>query len=1562
MKKFLFLLIVCFSIITLTNEVEAQYGSHITEPFEMNHHITSYLDTNTGYLYLAGDNRYYNLGDGTTTQSNYYFASYKNGDANDKFINPIDWDFEIYHSAVIDSDGTLWTTGNGTSGMLGNGSTTSSTVFKQVSLPNNLKATKVIASRGSCTLVLLEDGNLYGVGSSSTVGVTNNYQFTQMNNKLPIGDQDVVEFQGGDTATLLLTSKGNLYTIGSSNGCGGSGSWDTPKLTNVVQIDLMYQSAYALKNDGTVWCSGSNSDKQFGFTGSASTYTQSPLSLEDGEFVTSVKGGIGTGYIQTNKGNLYVTGTNSQGQYGDGTKISCSVFTKKHTDVAFFDVGEYQTGVLFKDSSLKFFGYNNFGQLGIGNTNTVIDATSPEADLIAPEDDNTGVGLTPAVSLPIYEPDISIWPSEKVEELTQDEIDEATTSTTPIQPGEAFDDGSSNIFVDDNGKVYILSAPAIKSSTEITSTIEFDNNDFLRVNYQNIDFSSGVLEGYKLKITIEGDNSDYRNSFFYGTDQDLESSYPKAVGKYIVTSTLLNTRYETKTTIESYFEIVESTYLPTANNINEYLNNTSIITGVNTVTRLKEDILNGIKYEDFLLGDFTEVEGTTRQYYIDGDFSNLNFNHVNISFGTTQSSSSLSDITTPGDYYCRINVSPDNYKSETLYIKFTIDGVITPEGEFTHNTPIVPSSIDFNTPYNISINNTTISSSQKHILSFIDSNNKFITSFEATEENIANFDLYPKNSGTYQVISTIKDSNDNTLSVKYSSTYKINTLSTSQVFQPQELIDKAVDNISANGTYRIDDDIKESINSYLSDYLSLNDVYIVDELNIVLLTKDNYKNYLEVSFYTSKGYSINEINYNGDYFISYSLLIPNYILDEDTTKYPFTIDQTIELVDNCVTINNLNAIDFATSYTLEINTNSLEILNEDIYELTVIISNETFKYEYIYNNCNIDYLPKEVGTYLVTVKTKHISSNVYYDDVYTTIYINEINTKIIYSNSTSNYIQVNSIEEITTHLETLIETQVLSLSSDLYKIQNNKLTYVKLDLSHFEITYYNTNKEEVEITQNGDYCLGIRFIGYTNYKITEILYLNLTLGEYTNFKDNCAYFLYNNKLTKILDFTDFNESTTFELVLDEEELFFESKYNVTLVLLNTTTKEQYEIDYIVEGVKSNSSDLNTLLPKTPGLYLVSIYLSDDTEKDYSPILSSLEIKKGELSLNGIDEDIIKETLSNIYTNNNDLKEDITIKLNSLITTTIKTDHNTYIVNNNAIELSPITNFSYIFSPNEVKDIGVYTVEIYFEENSYYKKAYSIPFEFKINGIEIKDNTATFVYGNNFEISTTAFEFSKFNVYEYLIDLGEEFDKYLNNNYEVTVYITNEDDFNSIIENYVPPILGGEFYDKMPYKAGAYIITIKVYDNLSNTYFKDSISYLTIENVKAVISAETKDTNFILKDNLYDIVINTYLSETKLFVNNQEINNFVIYNNGFDTKEITYDITIFDENNNEVTSLEEGTYKIIISASCENYEIDSIQYEIIVTSSTPSYTIFVISSIIFIMVISFICIAFKFKRN
>ena len=198
------------------------------------------------------------------------------------------------------SNGQVWTWGGNDQGQLGRGNKVASNVPVQFDLPSNT-AVDIFAS-GKVVCALLANGQIWCAGDnagsritcdSSQTDKTTPVQFTTMTN--------LKEVNFGTFHSVLLTTDGQFYTCGrvySNTGVAGnasflsgiSGSWsytngpilmdDIGQQGRIIEIDATGNNSYALMDNGTLVCTGSNSESQCTNTTSHSGNQVTPLMME----------------------------------------------------------------------------------------------------------------------------------------------------------------------------------------------------------------------------------------------------------------------------------------------------------------------------------------------------------------------------------------------------------------------------------------------------------------------------------------------------------------------------------------------------------------------------------------------------------------------------------------------------------------------------------------------------------------------------------------------------------------------------------------------------------------------------------------------------------------------------------------------------------------------------------------------------------------------------------------------------------------------------------------------------------------------------------------------------------------------------------------------------------------------------------------------------------------------------------------------------------------------------------------------------------------------------------
>lgn len=237
-------------------------------------------------------------------------------------------------SAGIKTDGTLWTWGRGTFGLLGNNSSTPvSSPVQTVSGGTNWKQVSIA---GYNTGAIKTDGTLWMWGYS-------------VGGKL--GNQNTVTCQSSPVQTI-------------SSG------------TNWKQLSIGYTHVGAIKTDGTLWLWGNGSNGQIG-DGFAIARSSPVQTVSGGTNWKSFSAAGNNGAAIKTDGTLWLWGNGAAGQLGNnlGASVSSPVQTVSGgTNWRSVAVSLSSTSAIKTDGTLWLWGVNTEGKLG---TNSVVAVSSP---------------------------------------------------------------------------------------------------------------------------------------------------------------------------------------------------------------------------------------------------------------------------------------------------------------------------------------------------------------------------------------------------------------------------------------------------------------------------------------------------------------------------------------------------------------------------------------------------------------------------------------------------------------------------------------------------------------------------------------------------------------------------------------------------------------------------------------------------------------------------------------------------------------------------------------------------------------------------------------------------------------------------------------------------------------------------------------------------------------------------------------------------------------------------------------------------------------------------------
>ena len=235
--------------------------------------------------------------------------------------------------------------------------------------------------------VLREDNTIWGAGYNRSdqfglTGTASSVELTRINDETGEPFTGAKSVAAGENHTVILKEDGTLWGAGDSS--FGELGMDEKRLSFFTQLRangtplsgikaaaVGNNSTFYLDQDNNLWASGYNYYGELGL-GNRDMLSSFTKIGSAGQNVKAVAAGIRHTVILKENGTLWAAGYNFNGQLGLGDTADRDTFTEVRgagTDIAAIGAGNYHTVILKNDGSVWTAGSNYWGQLGFTGKN-----------------------------------------------------------------------------------------------------------------------------------------------------------------------------------------------------------------------------------------------------------------------------------------------------------------------------------------------------------------------------------------------------------------------------------------------------------------------------------------------------------------------------------------------------------------------------------------------------------------------------------------------------------------------------------------------------------------------------------------------------------------------------------------------------------------------------------------------------------------------------------------------------------------------------------------------------------------------------------------------------------------------------------------------------------------------------------------------------------------------------------------------------------------------------------------------------------------------------------------
>ena len=353
--------------LTVANARVANSGSYyvvVTNEGGMVISLPALVTVGNPSLIAWGANSYGQLGDGTTNNALLPLTVASNAVAGSAGGG---------HSLFVTTDGTLWAMGLNGHGQLGNNTTNNAS--QPLSMASNVVA---VAAGNAHSLFVTADGTLWAMGGNSNGQLGTGLTSDAM---LPTSvASNVVAVAAGSQHSLFVKMDGTLWAMGCNlygelgNGDSTGSNVLSPECIarNVVAVTAGYHDSLFVTMGGTLWAMGWNSYGQLGDNINTNNFNPNPTPASVASNVVAVAAGQSHSLFVTTDGSLWAMGENYYGELGNGTTSGYSANPTPFivaSNVMTLASGSYHSLFVKNDGTMSAMGWNNYGQLGDGNSN-----------------------------------------------------------------------------------------------------------------------------------------------------------------------------------------------------------------------------------------------------------------------------------------------------------------------------------------------------------------------------------------------------------------------------------------------------------------------------------------------------------------------------------------------------------------------------------------------------------------------------------------------------------------------------------------------------------------------------------------------------------------------------------------------------------------------------------------------------------------------------------------------------------------------------------------------------------------------------------------------------------------------------------------------------------------------------------------------------------------------------------------------------------------------------------------------------------------------------------------